>query len=224
MRVAFLFSLSTLSATFALSSCTCGAPPVTKPPPAGEANACVAADSGPGFAISAKADLRWKRAAAVENDLIRALSLDKNTVCSEVGLPGTCFTLIHLVPLGGNDPVKSGLYKPVSEPGITMPLSTDRIVLSACGIRADAESVGAVTPVVWKNIDFHAPSLSHNDPAITADVTELYHRLLAREPSAEELGLVASLADDVEGVPVPPRDFAKMACYAVATTSEFLFQ
>ena len=221
-------SLVLLLALLALSSCTCGAPPVVPPPPAPppavESNACVPVEQGPGFAISAKADLRWKRAAALANDLKNALSLDDNTVCSELGLPGTCFSLIHLVPLGGNDPVKSGLYRPVAEPGITMPLSTDRVVLSACGIRADAESVGAVVPVVWKHIDFAAPSLSHDDANIATDVTELYHRLLARDPTTEELALVASLADDVNGAPVSPRDFAKMACYAVATTSEFLFQ
>src|SRR5207249_2938316 len=107
-------------------------PPVKPPPPkhVGEGegegeggpvdvNACVAVDQGPGFAISAKADLRWKRNQQLENDLIQALSLDKNTVCGELGLPGTCFSLIHQVPLGGNDPVKSGLYKPIDQPGVT---------------------------------------------------------------------------------------------------------
>ena len=207
------------------SSCTCGAPPVLPPPPApDEPNACVAAADGPGFAISAKADLRWKRSSALQNDLINALALDTSSVCSEVGLPGTCFSLIHLVPLGGNDPVKSGLYHPLAEPGVTSSLSTDRVVLSACGIRADAESIGAAPKVLWKNIDFAAASLSHDDPAIKTDVTELYHRLLSRDPTADELAAVASLADDVNGAPVNPRDFAKMACYAVATTTEFLFQ
>ena len=33
-------------------------------------NACIPEASGPGFQISAKADLRWKRATALQNDLI----------------------------------------------------------------------------------------------------------------------------------------------------------
>ncbi|HEY4223695.1 MAG TPA: hypothetical protein VGO62_20200, partial [Myxococcota bacterium] len=211
---------------------SCGAPASPPHHPAGEGegegegaqNACVPAASGPGFAISAKGDLRWKRAAAVQADLEKALALDDNSVCSEVGLAGTCFSLIHLVPLGGNDPVKGGLYKPLAEPGVTSSLSFDRVVLSACGIRADAEFLSAVPKVVFTNIDFSAPSLSHDDPAVAADIKNLYHRLLAREPTADEVTQVARLADDVNGAPVPPRDFAKMACYTVATTSEFLFQ
>jgi hypothetical protein len=91
-------------------------------------------------------------------------------------------------------------------------------------LRADAESVNAVPKVVWQNIDFTKAKLDHSDPAIATDVTALYHRLLARDPTPAELTLVASLADDVNGVPVPPRDFAKLACYAIATTTEAMFQ
>ena len=120
--------------------------------------------------------------------------------------------------------MKGGLYKPISEPGVTTSLSMDRVVLSACGIRADAESVAAVPKVVFQNIDFDAASLTADDPAVRADVTELYHRLLARDPTEDELTIVASLTADVGGQPVNPRDFAKLACYAVATTSEFMFQ
>src|SRR5690348_6389966 len=77
-RVLLVFAL--LSA--AASACTCGAPP--KPPGEGEGeegegegdpnqNACVAVADGPGFAISAKADLRWKRAPQLQADLLSAL-------------------------------------------------------------------------------------------------------------------------------------------------------
>lgn len=217
MRIIALILLALVAA--------CPAPVAPKKIPAKpDENACVDVKNGPGFAISAKADLRWKRSAQLQNDLMQALSLDPTLVCSELGLAGTCFNLIHQVPLGGNDPVKSGLYKPIDQPGITTPLSTDRVVLSACGLRADAESINALPKVVWKNIDFTKAKLDHADPAIATDVTNLYHLMLAREPTPDELTLVASLADDVNGVPVPPRDFAKMACYAVATTTEAMFQ
>src|SRR4029079_18876926 len=132
--------------------------------------------------------------AQLANDLKQALTLDDSTVCSELGLAGTCFNLIHQVPLGGNEPVKSGLYRPISEPGVTTSLSMDRVILSACGIRADAESVNAVPKILWKTIAFDAPSLSPYDAAVATDVTELYHRLLARDPTSQELALVASLA------------------------------
>lgn len=227
-------------ALFPLASCTCETPPV--PPPSegegegeagegegeGEANpdfnACVPVDEGPGFEISSKADLRWKRATPLKNDLMVGLGLNELEVCSELGLDGLCFSLIHLVPLGANDPVKAAMYKPVSEPGATAPLALDRVVLSACGTRADLDATApAGSRVVWREIDLEATALDPNDVAIANDVQGLYRRLLARNPTAEETALVASLAEDVNGEPVSPRDFAKMACYAVATTSEFLF-
>lgn len=231
-----------LLALLPLASCTCETPPV--PPGEGEGegaegegegegaegegednpdfNACVPVDEGPGFEISSKADLRWKRATPLKNDLMVALGLNEQEVCSELGLDGLCFNLIHMVPLGANDPVKAAMYKPVAEPGATAPLAIDRVVLSACGARADLDAFSG-TRVVWQTIDLAAASLDPSDPAIATDVQLLYRKLLARNPTPEESALVASLAEDVNGENVPARDFAKMACYAVATTSEFIF-
>lgn len=190
----------------------------------GDLNACVPVDEGPGFEISQKADLRWKRATALKNDLMSGLGLSEQEVCSELGLDGFCFSLIHMVPLGANDPIKAAMYRPVAEPGATAPLAIDRVVLSACGARADLDSVApSGAKVVWQNIDLDATSLDPSDPDIADDTRALYRRLLARDPTPEESALVATLADDVNGLPVSPRDFAKMACYAVATTTEFLF-
>ena len=235
-------NVTALCLVFLAAGCECAAPPV---PPVGEGegegagegegegeggegegedlNACVAVDEGPGFAISAKADLRWKRVTPLQNDLMQALSLDEQDVCSELGLDGFCFQLIHLVTLGGNDPVKSAMYRPVAEPGVTTPLAFERVVLSACGRRADVDaSVGAEQRALWKNIDLQGAGLA-DDEGMRADVTLLYRRMLARDPTAEELDLVVSLREDVSGAPVSGRDFAKMACFAVATTSENLF-
>jgi hypothetical protein len=243
MRALVVHALVLALASLPFASCTCETPPVPPPPNEGEGegeagegegegegeanpdfNACVPVEDGPGFEISSKADLRWKRATPLKNDLMVGLGLSEQEVCSELGLDGFCFNLIHMVPLGANDPVKAAMYKPVSEPGATAPLAIDRVVLSACGARADLDAVApAASRVVWREIDLELTSLDPNDVAIGNDVQGLYRRLLARDPTAEESALVASLAEDVNGEPVSPRDFAKMACYAVATTSEFIF-
>lgn len=223
----------TVLALLPLASCTCETPPV--PPPdegvgegggegePGDFNACVPVDEGPGFQISSNADLRWKRATPLKNDLMVGLGLGEAEVCSELGLDGFCFSLIHTVPLGANDPVKAAMYRPVAEPGATAPLAIDRVVLSACGARVDLDATATGAKVVWREIDLNASSLDPDSDAVANDVQSLYRRLLARDPTPEESALVASLAEDVSGQPVYARDFAKMACYSVATTSEFLF-
>ena len=191
---------------------------------AGAQNACLPLDEAPDFAISAKGDLRWKRFRVVETDLMNALELNKQQVCNEIGLAGFCYDLIHLVPLGGNSPVATGMYKPLAEPGVTMPLAFDRVALQACGTRADIDALVAVNDrVIWRNIDITAASIAPDDAGLRADVNELYRRLLARPATAAELDLVTALAEDVDGEPVSARDVAKLACYSIATTSEFLF-
>jgi hypothetical protein len=90
-------------------------------------------------------------------------------------------------------------------------------------VDADTVRPTAADPRVFRNLDLTAASVDRDDPALASDVEELYRRLLAREPSEEELELTKGLADPVDGVSPTARDVAKMACYAVATSTEFLF-
>jgi len=191
---------------------------------AGAQNACLPIDDAPDFAISSKGDLRWKRFRVVETDLMNALELNKAQVCNELGLAGFCYDLVHLVPLGGNSPVATGMYKPLAEPGVTMPLSFDRVALQGCGTRADIDALVAVDDrVIWRNIDILADSIAPDDAGLRADVNELYRRLLGRAATSAELDTVTALAEDVDGEAVSARDVAKLACYSIATTSEFIF-
>jgi hypothetical protein len=47
--------------------------------------------------------------------------------------------------------------------------------------------------------------------------------VLAREPLESELAAIETLIVDDNGAPVSGIDFAKMACFAVASTTENLF-
>ena len=53
---------------------------------------------------------------------------------------------------------------------------------------------------------------------MTEQVDALYRRLLSRDPTDDERTIVASLADGQSGA-----DFAKLACFAIGSSTEFLF-
>ena len=191
------------------------------PPP----NACLPSGEGPAYKISARASLRWKRAKALQRDLAGALGLGVGSMCSEVGFEGICFGLLHLVPLGGNDPIVAAMYKPLAEPSVSTSLATDRVVVAACGRRVDMDTL--MDPVVFKHIDLGLAEISPESPGLDAQTEDLYRRFLARDPTSAEKAHIRTLAEPLtlngETSAVSARDFAKMACYAIATTTEFLF-
>jgi hypothetical protein len=166
------------------------------------------------FKVSNRNVLQWKRAAAIEADLARALALSNDELCKELS-DKNCIRDVHLVPMGGNEPYVSGLMKPSVEPLATTPAVIDRVLLSACSTRADRDAHGK--PEVFTKLKFDQPLPAADDPAIHDTVVTLYRRLLARDPSSDELELVASLAVE------EPRDFAALACFTIGSSSEFLF-
>jgi hypothetical protein len=202
-RLAFI-----CAAAVALAACS-----GDKGPEAGEHEvAAVAKD----FKVSSRNVVQWKRAAAIEADLSRALALSTDELCKELS-DKNCIRDVHLVPMGGNEPYVSGLMKPSVEPLATTPAVVDRVLLSACSMRADRDAKGK--PEVFTKLKFDQPLPAADDPAITDTVVTLYRRLLARDPSSEEQKLVASLAEDGD----EPRDFAALACFTIGSSTEFLF-
>jgi hypothetical protein len=207
-----------LPLAFTLVACSGGLAPAPSPTPTAPADAL------DGIATSTKNDLLWKRAQALENGLAQALAIPPEDVCRELGRY-SCTGLVHQVPLGGNDPFAQGLYEPLRTPSTTTALSFDRVVLSACSA-AVAIDAARPAPVVFRG---HALT---DDPLVdTADAkvgarflgTTLFQRLHAREPRAAELDALEELIVDDDGAPVSGRDFARLACFAVAATTETLF-
>lgn len=176
----------------------------------------------PAIQPSSDPDLQWKRAAAVEHDLTRALELTSEQLCLEVGV-APCVSQVHLVALGGHDPFGLGLYQSLAAPLATTPIALDRVALSGCAARADLDREAGAAAVVFKGLDLAAPAPAADAPELATMVTELYHRLLARDPLATEIEALGQLTLDEAGEPIGGRDFAVLACYAVATTTEFLF-
>jgi hypothetical protein len=172
---------------------------------------------------SPPATVQWKRTGAVLSDLGQALALDSTQVCQELGVI-SC-EVVHRVSLGGNDPFDRALYKPFTEPLGTTPLAAERVVMQACVKRVELDKASA-TPAVWKNLDLNSADISANvgpDSGFYKDTVELGRRLLGRDPSADEIAELAVLAKDEAGAPVPSAEVAKLVCFALGTSKEFLF-
>lgn len=168
-----------------------------------------------------RGELQWKRNAALQRDLMRALELPEDAVCNELGR-GSCTREIHHISLGGADPLHIGLYEPLPDTLASTPIVLDRVVMSACVSRANLDRGGQ--PVVFTDLDLGARAApGAEDEAFTATVTALYRRLLSRDPEPHELATLAGLTVDDAGSPVSAHDFAVLTCFAVGTSSEFLF-
>jgi hypothetical protein len=173
-------------------------------------------------ATSRHPHLQWKRYSALEADLVQALELKPEELCTEFGLE-SCINSVHLAPLGGNEPFKSGMLEPTAEPLATTPAVVDRLLLSACGRRAELDLAAKKEAKVFQGLDLESDAPAPDDERVKETVTDLYHRFLARDPDEKELSIVAELTRDEKARPVPAKQFATLACFAVGTSTEFLF-
>jgi hypothetical protein len=128
---------------------------------------------------------------------------------------------MHLLALGGNDPMIVGLYAPIEEPMVTTSLALDRYALSSCGERA-ARDVRSDRPEVFNKFDVRLPSVTPATAGLRDQVIDLYRRLLARDPAAGEADAIMSMAAGTETM--SGEQFARLSCYGIATMKEFLFQ
>lgn len=214
-------ALSSLAICLALLPACPDDPPPPVPP-------VVSTDAGPSPAApSEKNDLVWKRYRAFEQTLARGLLLDEDQLCDELGRL-SCTDTVHLVALGGNDPFAQGLHEPLATPSTTTPVAVERVALAACSAAVTRDSERAVS-LVFLDLDLSssASALDLDDEAqrfaVEDTATNLYRRLHAREPLPEEREALKSLTEDDDGAPVLPRDYALLACFAIATTTEALF-
>ena len=166
---------------------------------------------------STRPRLLWKRNVALEKDIVRALELDPEEVCSELGM-ASCTREVHHVALGGAAPFSLGLHKALPSPMLSTAVVVDRVLLSACSNRVAKDVEGPAT--VFTEIDLSATRApAAGDEAFVATVTALYRRFLSRDPTEEELSVFGELVES----PMTASEFAILACYSVGSTTEFLF-
>jgi hypothetical protein len=173
------------------------------------------------YATSQNGSLLWKRHAAFEADLMRALELKREEVCKELGARD-CIRDIHVIALGGNDPFRSGINRPPSQPLSTTSIVVDRVLLSACSARARADK--AKPAKVFTELDLQGPAPRPDAPAVDATISSLFRRLLARDPRPSETAQIKTLLDPGDDSPQSGEEFATLACFVIGSSLEFLFQ
>ena len=159
----------------------------------------------------------WKRYRALENGMMRALSLSKEQLCKELD-QFSCIDQIHLFNLGGNDPFKAAQGKRSSNPTILTPIAVERLAMHACNNRIELDkAAGAADAVVFKGFTLNTEPMPADQ--IAPLVTDLYRRILARDPSPKEIAKLDEFAKQGIG----SEQFAKTACFVVASLYENIF-
>lgn len=189
-------------------------PIAVDPPGDGDAGG----DATDAWTPAARADLRMKRWRQISTDLSGALQLQSDELCREAGLYDC--NEIHVVPMGGIS-VDNGLYAPIDGVSVTTGLAIERVLLSACWTRLQRDMDPELTPAVFTAIPLDDTTLSDDDA--DAQATLLWRRLLARDPSADELEAARRLHAGVIEDGGRNAEWALSLCLALGTSTEFLY-
>ena len=177
------------------------------------------------IAQSAKANVRFKRGVRLSADYAAALSIPADQLCRELG-QYQCATLVHTIAIGGTDPYGVGLYEPLPFTGMSTPIVTDRIALSACQARATADLAAGASAVVFKGVTPDAAGkLNVESAEVREAIDALYRRATLRRATDAEVGHLKQLYRDIEasGKPQPGASWMTLSCFAVLTSVEALF-
>lgn len=165
------------------------------------------------------------------NDMLRAFGAENpEPYCAYLQASPTCrdqplFDLttpkgVHALSLGANDPFLGETFEPLREPGVTTPLALDRMVLSACGTRVALDAAGP--PKVFTHLDLKSMVVTAESPGLREEFENLYRRLLARDARPDEVDALLELANAEPTL--SGAELARLACYAIATTTEGVLQ
>jgi len=173
---------------------------------------------------SSRPRLKFKGAERYGNDLIDSLFLSEETLCNELG-KYPCLD-VHKIVLGGVEPYRAGINKPLERASATAPIAVDRVALSACVTRAEQDFTEGSDALFF---DAFPEALGAPSPTWLSDVVHrLYRRILRRSPDQSELDtLVAFHSEVVSEYPGDGREALKqwqvLSCFMLATSLEALF-
>jgi hypothetical protein len=194
------------TALFASYACYLGGSKPTPPPP--------------DVVISSNDRLKFKGGERMATDLAAGLSLSRSDVCKELGAYD-CVTDVHGIALGGIEPYRKTIYRPIPERSVASVDAADRIALSACDQRAQRDFASPGSAVVFGELAQPGAGAA----AVKPVANRLYVDLLHRDANADELAALDELWTQISAdAPTDgARRFATLACFAVATTEEALF-
>lgn len=161
--------------------------------------------------------VKFKGGLRMANDLSRALEIPVKELCEEVST-FDCLD-VHNIVLGGVDPYDLRIDDPLPVAPVTAPLAVERIALSACGERAARDFAQPERAILFTGMADPEARMSARE----STVSELYRRLLQREPTSQETSALVELYDRLQQDSRVAQTWSQLSCMAIATTTEFLF-
>lgn len=171
-----------------------------------------------GIVPSNKSRVKFKGGERYALDLAASLALPRDGLCLELGRYD-CVSQVHHIALGGVEPYNLGIDEPLAIAPISAAIAAERVALSACTARVDADLADPATAVL---VSFAAaePTAAERE-AIAADLID---RILRRDATLEEIAALSALYEAIAAdSDTPARDWASLSCFAVATMLEALF-
>ena len=161
--------------------------------------------------------LIWKRSSALENSIMDALDLKAEEICNELG-QYNCINKVYLAEFGGNDAIEKSQYVRLEKPSFVTSIALERVALSACLKKVEKEKT---VKSLFKHYDIDDKKIDYNTQKESVDKQNeyLYRRFYARDPLPEELAELGTLADGN----VTTTEYATLTCFALLSSSEFLF-
>lgn len=172
---------------------------------------------------SRKARVKFKGGQRYATDLAAALEVPRSALCNELG-QFDCVETVHRIALGGVDPYVKGVLEPLATSPVTAAIAVDRVALSACAVRVDADFAEPEAAVLFGALAGAEPG-STPPEVLKTTAADLVDRLLRRDATPDEIAALIELHDTVlaEGVEAPRQVWARLGCFSVATMLEALF-
>ncbi len=171
--------------------------------------------------------VRFKGGRRMATDLATALNLPRGELCKELG-KFDCVDFVHNVALGGVEPYELGVREPLDQASVTTPIAVDRVALAACGQRAKLDFDTPESAFLFG--DLAAATDATREAALKVTANRLYDQLLRRDANVDETAALVAFWDTAKAAAAKgadsatlARDYATLACFAVATSEEALF-
>jgi hypothetical protein len=173
---------------------------------------------------SIKSRVKFKGAKRFGTDLASALGIEPEALCNELGLYN-CLE-VHQIVLGGMEPYRLGINKPLPKAGLTAPIAADRVALAACAERVKRDFSSDGPSVLFERLpEVDARPSSEWRQGVA---NQLYQRVLRRAATSDESAALVNFYDEVElehgGASTDTtKDWLSLSCFAVSTMLEALF-
>ena len=174
-------------------------------------------------------NVKFKRAQRLRNDLAAGLGLATNELCNELG-QYSCTDTVHPVALGEVEPYQQGIYEPPEATGLSAPLVIERIAMAGCITRVDRDLTQAPTAGSIFLLDVAGDGTlvagAASEAKARTAIATLYRRVTGRAVEAAEEDRLFAMYGEVAAsgqTPAAARDWAVLACFAVASSTESIF-